>query len=382
MKKLKHMILYSLASGMLIAVGFFAAFAIMPSQLLSAIDDVGAPTVETNPLLVNQETTYSQIYQTVAPSVVAISIQGRQSGDSQWIPISSGSGFVVDTNGHIVTNNHVVATALDIEQVAGQGAEARIEIAMFDGTITSADIIGFDPDSDIAVIKINVQQDRLRPVSFADSDALLEGQIVFALGNPFSNDWTMTTGIISALNRSIPGLDTFQTGGVIQTDAAINPGNSGGPLVNINGQVIGVNSQINSESGSNSGIGFAVPGNLVLRVANSLIATGDVQYSYLGISSLPINLSVIEAFNLPDNIRGVGIRAVEPNTPAAIAGLRSISNNGIDIITAIDGRPVANFDELIAYLSIHTAPGDTVNMTIYRNGQIVQIPVTLSNRPN
>lgn len=382
MKKIKHMVLYSLASGVLMAVGFFAAFAVMPAQFLGAIDDVGAPNVETNPLLVNQETTYSQIYQTVAPSVVAISIQGRQSGDSQWIPISSGSGFVVDTNGHIVTNNHVVATALNIEEAAGQGAEARIEVAMFDGTIARASIIGVDPDSDIAVIRINVQQDRLRPVSFADSDVLQEGQIVFALGNPFSNDWTMTTGIISALNRSIPGLDTFQTGGVIQTDAAINPGNSGGPLVNINGQVIGVNSQINSESGSNSGIGFAVPGNLVIRVANSLIATGDVQYSYLGISSLPINLSVIEAFNLPNNIRGAGIRTVEPGTPAAVAGLQGLSNNGVDIITAINGIPVANFEDLIAYLSIHTAPGNTVTFTIYRNGQILQVPVTLASRPN
>lgn len=381
MKKLKYLLLYTATSGMFIAIGFFVAFVMMP-QPLEAIDDIGLAVVETNPILVNQETTYTQIYQSVAPSVVSISIQAQRPGNRQWLPISSGSGFVVDTAGYIVTNNHVVATAINVEQIAGDDAQARIEIAMFDGTITEARIIGVDPDSDIAVIKIDVPQNRLHPVSFANSDNLMEGQIVFALGNPFSNNWTLTTGIISALNRSIPGLDIFQTGGVIQTDAAINPGNSGGPLVNINGQVIGVNSQINSESGSNSGIGFAIPGNLVLRVANSLISTGTVQYSYLGINSLPISLSLIEVFDLPDNIRGVGINQVSPGTPANIAGLQSLSTNGIDIITAIDSRPISDFDEMIGYLSIHTAPGDTVIMTIYRNGQILQIPVTLTSRPN
>jgi len=381
MKQLKHFIMYSLTAGLCLGIGFFAAFAIMP-QPLAAIEDVGAPQVETNNLLVSQETTYSQIYETVAPSVVSISIYGRRSEDTQWIGISSGSGFVVDADGHIVTNNHVVDTAINIEQMVDEDAEARVEVSMFDGTITEAEIIGFDPDSDIAVLQINVPQDRLRPVSFADSDALEEGQIVFALGNPFSNDWTLTTGIISALNRSIPGLDLFNTGGVIQTDAAINPGNSGGPLVNINGQVIGVNSQINTESGSNSGIGFAVPGNLVIRVANSIIETGDVEYSYLGITSGSINLAVIEAYGLPDNIRGVAINQVFPNTPASDAGLQSASQDSVDIITAIDGRPITGFDELIGYLGIHTAPGDSVVLTVYRQGQILQINVTLGDRPN
>lgn len=381
MKNIKKLALYSVTSGIFIAIGFIFAFAIMP-QPLAAIGDIGAAVVESNPILVNQELTYTSIYQSVAPSVVSISIQAQVEGEPQWLPVSTGSGFVVDAEGHIVTNNHVVDTAINIEEIVEEDAQARIEITMFDGTITSANIIGVDPDSDIAVIKVDVPQNRLHPVTFANSDELMEGQIVFALGNPFANDWTLTTGIISALNRSIPGLNLFQTGGVIQTDAAINPGNSGGPLVNINGQVIGVNSQINTESGSNSGIGFAVPGNLVIRVANSLISTGEMQYSYLGINTIPMGLSLSEVFDLPDNIRGVGILQVSPDTPASRAGLQSASDNGIDIITAINSRPISGFDELIGYLSINTAPGDTVIMTIYRNGEILQVPVTLASRPN
>ena len=223
MKKLRNTIVYALTAGVFLAVGFFGMFAIMP-QMASAIDDVAAPIVNTSALLVEQESVYSQIYRTVSPSVVAISVQGRRSENAQWTPISSGSGFVVDMDGHIVTNNHVIDGADNIELLIGEGAEARLEITMFDGTITEAQIVGTDPDSDLAVIQIAVPQDRLHPVSFASSDELVEGQIVFALGNPFSNDWTLTTGIISALNRSIPSLDRFQTGGVIQTDAAINEG--------------------------------------------------------------------------------------------------------------------------------------------------------------
>lgn len=380
MKQVKQTVIYSLIAGIFLAIGFFATFAVMP-RTASAIDDVAAPIVDSSTLLIEQESVYSQIYRTVAPSVVAITIQGRRSENSQWLPVSTGSGFLVDNEGHIVTNNHVVDSANNIEQLIGEGAQARIEIAMFDGTITEAQIVGTDPQSDLAVIQIDVPQDRLRPVSFASSDDLVEGQVVLALGNPYSNDWTLTTGIISALNRSIPSLDRFQTGGVIQTDAAINPGNSGGPLVNINGQVIGVNSQINSESGSNSGIGFAVPSNLVMRIATSLIETGDVNYSYLGITSGALNLSVIENYNLPNNIRGVVVNQVFPNTPASSAGIQSATNGSVDVITAINGRPIADFDELIGYLSINTAPGDDVTFTVYRNGEILQLSGTLTERP-
>ncbi|MEO1165779.1 MAG: PDZ domain-containing protein, partial [Chloroflexota bacterium] len=163
---------------------------------------------------------------------------------------------------------------------------------------------------------------------------------------------------------------------------AINPGNSGGPLLNLDGEVIGVNSQINSESGVSSGIGFAVPSNLAQRVALTLIAEGTVEYSFIGIQSLPVDLDLMNAFELPNNLRGVAVLAIFEGMPAADAGVQGLSNTGVDIITAIDDTPVADFDELIGYLAINTVPGDTVTLTIYRDDEFVEIPVTLTERPN
>lgn len=384
MKTLKQTAIWGISSALFVALGFAMALFALPTlqgTIADAIDDTGAPIIAASDILLEQERVNTAIYDTVAPSVVSLTIQGRQSADEPWVPLSTGSGFVVDNDGHIVTNHHVIEPARLIEQIIGSGAESRIEVSMFDGTLTAAEIIGTDPDSDIAVIRVNVPQDRLNPVTFADSDLLDEGQIVFALGNPFSNDWTLTYGIVSALNRSIPGLEDFSTGGVIQTDAPVNPGNSGGPLVNITGQVIGVNSQINSTSGSNSGIAFAVPSNLVVRVANSIIETGDVSYSYLGVTSGSLNLSIVEAYNLPNNLRGAPIERVLPNTPASRAGLQSATQTSIDVIVAVDGEPIEDFDEMIGYLGINTEPGDTVTLTVYRNGQVLDLPVTLAPRP-
>lgn len=335
------------------------------------------------PSLVEQERLYSQLYENVAPSVVAINYSLRLEDQQLFTPLGSGSGFVIDTQGHIVTNSHVIQLAPDIAEaleLTGE-EESRIEVRMYDGTIVAAEIIGIDDDSDLAVLRVNVDLQRLRPIAFADSNSLRVGQVVLALGNPFSNDWTMTSGIISALNRSIVGLDGFSIGGVIQTDAAINPGNSGGPLVNLQGQLIGVNSQINTESGSNSGIGFAIPSNLVSKVAQALILNGEVAYSFIGIQSRPVDLNLIEAFSLPNNLRGVAVLRVFEDAPAAEAGLRGLSDNSVDVITAINGRPVADFDELIGYLAMNTSPGDTVTLSVYRDGNIFDVQVTLTNRP-
>jgi S1-C subfamily serine protease len=169
---------------------------------------------------------------------------------------------------------------------------------------------------------------------------------------------------------------------VIQTDAAINPGNSGGPLLNLDGEVIGVNSQIEGGLRQNAGIGFAVPSNLVTRVANSLTTTGSVEYSYIGINSRPIDLDLIEQFNLPDNIRGVAVWQALEGFPAANGGLQTIGTRSIDIITAIDGNVVTSFDQLVGYLAINTIPGQTVNLTVYRSGDVLSLPVTLSERPS
>jgi S1-C subfamily serine protease len=325
---------------------------------------------------VNDFINYTQIYQQVSPSVVAIqvTITGR---NGRTIGSSTGSGFVIDTQGHIVTNNHVVDDA------------NFIEVEFYDGTLTEGRVIGLDPDSDLAVINVNVPSEKLFPIAFGDSNILLVGQPVVAIGSPFGQDWTLTTGIVSGLNRVLEGLSVYSIGGVIQTDAAINPGNSGGPLLNLNGQVIGVNSQIATESGSNSGVGFAIPSNLVQRVARELIQDGSVDYSYIGISGTDVTLSIIRTLNLPDNTRGIVVSQVISGGPAAQAGLRTsaLTNQtnsamNVDVITAINGLSIKGMDELVSYLAGQTIPGQTITLSILRDGlQVINLPVVLSSRP-
>ena len=355
-----------------IVIGFILALVFAPQfvgEVALAIDDVTPPQISHSDVLTEQERVFGEIYERVSPSVVSITISIQRDAAAPFEPVSGGSGFVVDTLGHIVTNYHVV------------GGGRRIEVMMYDGTIALAEVVGEDPHSDLAVIRVlDVPADRLHPVAFGNSDELQVGETVLALGNPFQNDWTLTTGIVSALNRRIFGLNRNSIGGVIQTDAAINPGNSGGPLINLHGEVIGVNSQINSETRSNSGVGFAVPSNLVRKVATSLIETGAMQYSFIGFSNIDISYDLITEFNLPNNIRGVAVADVRPNTPAQRAGMQSATANSIDVITAINGLPVRDFDELIGYLAIYTDPGDTVTLTVYRSGQVLELPVTLVAR--
>lgn len=334
----------------------------------SVADQPGSARAE---LVTEAERLYADVYNRVAPSVVSITTSSRSAGDDQFFADGSGSGFIVDQQGHIVTNFHVI-----------DGAE-RIEINMFDGTIVEAEIIGTDPDSDLAVIQVNLSADRLVPVPLGNSDDLLVGQSVLAMGNPFNKDWTLTNGIVSALNRTIIGLNNYSIGGVIQTDAAINPGNSGGPLLNLRGEVIGVNSQIELLNGvrQNAGVGYAIPSNLVSRVFSDIINFGQVQYSYIGITNRPIDLNLIDEFRLPNNIQGVAVRQVRPNTPAARGGLQTMGLNSIDVITAIDGISISSFDELVGYLSIYTRPGQTVQLTVFRDGGSVTLDVTLDVRP-
>jgi S1-C subfamily serine protease len=321
------------------------------------------------------ERTFADIYQAVSPSVVAINVSRQTSlgGFPDGIE-GSGSGFVIDTQGHVMTNYHVV-----------DGAE-QIEVNFFDGTITRAEVVGADADSDLAVLRVDLPADRLFPVSFGSVNDLVIGQTVLALGSPFGQRWTLTSGIISALERDIQGLGNYRIGSAIQTDAPINPGNSGGPLLNLRGEVIGVNSQIISQTRSNSGIGFAVPADLAVRVSEELIERGSVAYSWVGIVGSDIRLDIIDALNLPDNQRGMLVLEVSPGSPADRAGMRSaVINNqrgleAADIIVAIDERPITGFASLIAYLAIESRPGDTANMTVLRDGELVNLDVTLGTR--
>ena len=374
---------------LLVAVlAFYAGTAVISSTAQQAVSwpvTTPQPSNASNAIL-ESEKTYAQLYNQIGPSVVSINVVATQSGGNfrgaqDQLVQGTGTGFVIDTAGHIVTNNHVV-----------EGA-TRIEVNFFDGSIYRGEIVGVDPDSDLAVIKVDRPATELHPVALGDSDQAFIGEEVIAIGSPFGERWTLTTGVVSALNRDISSLSTFRIGSVIQTDAAINPGNSGGPLLNLRGEVIGVNAQILSQTGVASGVGFAIPSNLVKRVAQSLIETGTVSYSYLGISGADMSLYTIEALGLPNNARGVVVNEATAGGPAAQAGLRSASNptaidgipvaTSVDIITAVNGTPVTSMESLISYLGSETKPGATVTLTVVRNGsQQLDLPVTLSARPS
>ncbi|MCY3779845.1 MAG: trypsin-like peptidase domain-containing protein [Chloroflexi bacterium] len=358
MKSVLHRILLPAAVSIFIfAVGFGA----LPLPGIQAIGIVSHPN-----------DIFAEIYQAAGPSVVAISVAAEEGA-------GGGSGFVIDRDGHIVTNAHVVDEA------------DEIVVEFLEGAIVRAELVGSDPASDLAVLRVEVPADQLKPIAFADSDQLTVGQAVLAIGSPFSQGWTLTSGIISAIDRTIQGLTEFSIGGVIQTDASINPGNSGGPLINLDGEVIGVNSQIISAARSSAGVGFAIPSNLTQRVAESLIDSGEMRYSYLGISGFDVNINAIESLELPNDFRGVVVREVVDDGPASDAGLREITRMlnlddelvgmRADIITAVDGHPIKGMNDLITYLARHTRPAQEVRLAVLRDGvRELEIPIELGGR--
>lgn len=312
-----------------------------------------------------QEQAFINLYDHVSPSVVHI-----RTGSGQ------GSGFVFDDAGHIVTNQHVIAGA------------RGIEVTFTDGRVLPATIVGQDATSDLAVLRVDSGQQALVPLSLADSDSLRVGQIVAAIGSPFGLESSMTTGIISALDRSFDGQSSlgsnFQVPDIIQTDAAINPGNSGGPLFDLYGRVIGVNARIESPVRGSSGIGYAIPANIVQAVVPQLIDGGQAQHPWLGISGLEINAATAVQLGLDASLRGVLVSGVSSGSPAAQAGLRPANSNGAggDLIVGIDDRTVSSFDDLLGYIVSYTAVGQTVQLQILRDGQLQQLPVTLQARPS
>ncbi len=330
-----------------------------------------------------QDALLTNIYQRASPSVVYIEVLLDHGVGLEQL--GSGSGFVIDGQGHVVTNNHVIENA------------DTLKVTFSDGTVTDdVEVIGRDSYSDLAVIKVNVGSDRLTPLELGDSDALQVGQRVVAIGNPFGLQGTMTVGVVSAVGRALRSRvlegGAFSNPAIIQTDAAINPGNSGGPLLDSRGRVVGVNTAIRSQTGVNTGVGFAVPVNTVKRIVPVLIEQGDYEYPYLGITSDTYFTvaELAEPLDLPVN-RGVLISEVQPGTAAAEAGLEGGDREvevmgrpvlaGGDIITAIDAVELHNFEDLVAYLVSDTEVGQEVTLTIIRDGEQMEIPVTLGKRP-
>jgi len=341
--------------------------------------------------LATEEVLLENLYLRVNTAVVNITVVANP--DSELSESGSGSGFVIDKKGHIVTNHHVVAVA------------EELVVTFADGRVADAEVVGSDSYGDLAVIRVNVPESWLTPVELGDSDAVKVGQRVVAIGNPFGLQGSMTLGIVSALGRSLPAdrlvtpQDTgvFQNPQIIQTDAAINPGNSGGPLLDLSGRVIGINAAIRTNSGlsgviANSGVGFAIPVNTVKRVVPQLIEKGSASYPYLGVS-VNNNFSMAElaaALKLPVE-HGVLVASVTAQGPAEQAGVRGGSKQtrvrgiavqtGGDIILAIDGKPIKDFDAMIAYLVNNTQVGQTITVTLWRDGKEMELKVKLGERP-
>ena len=344
-----------------------------------------------------EEKLLNNVFTSVAPSVVHISIAkqmdstdnprfpegfgfGIPEEPDQFFQRGEGSGFVYDKQGHIVTNYHVV-----------QDAEI-LEVSFMDGLIVRAKPIGGDPDSDIAVIKVDVDQSLLFPVNLGNSDESFVGQRAITIGNPFGQTWSLTAGVVSAVGRTLQsGNSPFSIPEMIQTDASINPGNSGGPLLDSEGKVLGVNTMILSQSRSSSGVGFAVPVNIVKMVVPHLIKTGQYVYPWLGVTLNNISLDVIQAMELDIKQRGALVIDVIEDSPADNAGIISsrefldiASQNipiGGDIVVGIEGAEVKTTDDLISYLVKYTQPQDSITLRILRENTIIPVDVNLEPRP-
>jgi S1-C subfamily serine protease len=317
----------------------------------------------------NSALSVSALYDRVHQGVVTIKVTTPQGQ-------ALGSGFVIDGEGHIVTNDHVVDGA------------SSISVEFSDGSTYDAQLVGTDASTDIGVIKVDAPSSELTPLQLGDSGALQVGDEVVAIGSPLGLNETVTSGIVSALNRTITSPNNFSINDAIQTDAAINHGNSGGPLLDLQGQVIGINSQIESDSGGNDGIGFAVPSNTVQSVVSQLIATGKVQHAYLGVGIATITDALSSQLGLP---AGVEVTQVTPGGPADDAGLKAADATtvvggqefptGGDVITAVNGKAVSTSEELQSVIGA-MKPGDSASITYSRDGSEHTVQVTLGTRPS
>ncbi len=406
--KQKHVLFY--ATALLVVALVMAGFGLSLGQsALQTVSNVAAaPPAATAGAPVSaasgpdvQTEILTSVYQRVNPSVVNISVTKNASTSSAlpfpfnnnnpnsrtrpFVEQGLGSGFVYDMDGHIITNNHVV-----------DGAKT-VEVTFADDVTVPATVVGTDPGSDLAVIQVKVDSSELHPVALGNSDQLQVGQRAIAIGNPFGLEGSLTAGIVSGMGRTLPASNSdFVIPNIIQTDAPINPGNSGGPLLNDQGEVIGVNTAIvpstsvNGQSGF-LGVGFAIPVNIVKQEISTLIAGKQFEHPWLGISGTTLGLDLAKAMNLSVQ-RGVLVVQILDNSPASAAGLRGSNStvtfegqdvpSGGDVITAIDNQTVNKFDDLLTYLTNSTKVGQQVTLKILRNGQEQSIQLTLAARPN
>jgi 2-alkenal reductase len=362
-----------------------------PARVPPPAAGAAAVTIQIQPGANAESRILEAVYLKVNPSVVQVvnlaQARARRGAGLGALPQEQGSGFIWDKEGHIVTNDHVV-----------EGAD-ELKVVFWDGSEAVATLVGTDPNADIAVIRVDpAEAGSLAPVERGDMAGIKVGQMAIAIGNPFGLQNTMTRGIVSALGRSIPSQTQFSIPQAIQTDAAINPGNSGGPLLDERGRVIGVNDQIQSVTGTSSGVGFAIPVSHVQRIVPALIKDGAYHHAYLGISGDTFNRSWAGALGIPAETRGVYVMNVTAGGPADDAGLaggsedtsvvltvgrRSVQylQSGGDLITAVDGQLLTKMDDLLLYLEESGAPGKSTRLTVLRDGDLRAVTVTLGVRP-
>ena len=358
------------------------AFVIMPpdipSKELIVSNGQGISTVgETTPIYEKRYLSLVEIFEQSESGVVKVNVQRT----AQVIGASSvGSGFVFDTFGHIITNSHVVTDA------------KKIVVTFLDGRSYNAQLVGSDPFTDIAVVKVNAEQTQFHPISLGDSSQLKVGEQIAAIGNPFGLSGSMTSGIVSQLGRLLPAQNSgFSIPDVIQTDAAINPGNSGGPLLNMKGQVVGINTAIQSATGEFTGVGFAIPSRTLMKIVPTLIQDGEYNHPWLGISGRDIDPDLANILNLTD-AKGFLVIIVVEDSPASKAGLHgSIETKEIDgvnypiggdIILSVDGKEVRHIDDILIHLQREKSVGDEMVLEILRDGRTTNFVLLLEERPN
>ena len=363
---------------------------------MTTVSSQSAPTKTVVLQAQGQKFDPGDIYRSASPGVVTVlsifpggSLSSILGGGGR--SAAEGSGFVISDKGEIATNAHVVTDA-DQTGTSGPIHEAKevyVEFGANQGRVP-ADVVGFDPNADVALLKVDPDGLDLKPLTLAPQEAVTVGQPVAAIGSPFEQEQSLSVGVVSATDRSIQSLTRFQIEGAIQTDAAINPGNSGGPLLDADAHVIGINQQISTNSGGNEGVGFAVPIRLVAHSLDELRRNGEVKYGYIGITTQPIYPQLAEHLDLPVET-GALIASVKAGSPADRAGLKGSDQKirfqgqqvdvGGDVITAIDGHKIVNETDLPELIARHD-PGDTVKVQIIRDGEQQTVDVTLSERPS
>jgi S1-C subfamily serine protease len=323
----------------------------------------------------------TRVYREASPGVVTIRSVFSDGGGG-----AEGSGFVLDTSGRIVTNAHVVTD----ESSGTRKAAKEVFVEFPDHNVLAAQIVGFDPFADVALLKVEPDGFALHPLELGDDRSLVVGQPVAAIGSPFGEQQSLSVGVVSATDRSVESLTKFQIEGAIQTDASINPGNSGGPLLDAGARVLGINEQIETNSGSNSGVGFAVPVSAIKRSIAQLEQKGEAEYAFIGVSSQTLYPQLAHKLGLDTDYGGL-VAEVVPGGPADKAGLRggdgrlrfqaATYETGGDVILSIDGHKVVTPESLARFISLHE-PGDKVTLEILRDSKHEEIEVTLGKRPH